>query len=67
VPDVVSNGGGGEVFVHGYYRKDGTYVHSYHRSKPAKKKKAKILTTKKTAKKKASKKKAAPKEPAEEM
>ena len=26
--------GGGTVHVHGYYRKDGTYVHAYDRSAP---------------------------------
>jgi hypothetical protein len=29
-----SSSGGGSVDVHGYYRKDGTYVHSYTRAAP---------------------------------
>lgn len=26
--------GGGDVYVHGYYRRDGTYVHGYYRGRP---------------------------------
>lgn len=35
MPDSYLGSGGGEVYVNGYYRASGTYVHSYARSAPS--------------------------------